>query len=142
MSNRIEQPSPEELERAIARVERHASLVFELALPTWTMVRLTSAKPMPVVQKPELTVIYFKPILLVSTPVMPEFVGNIALTGKGIENKTCTWITEQGERSIGFRTTNEDGLKWLNLQFARANRMRFREHGIVDPRKVTYRRTP
>jgi len=141
MLNQYE-PTPDEMEASLARMERFNSLVFELALPTWTMVRLTQVNAIPVADRPELTVIYFKPILLVSTPMMPEFPGHIALSGKGIQNHTCTWITEDGERNIGFRCTNEDGLKWLNLKFARANKMRFREHDTLDKDKVVYTRNP
>lgn len=136
------EPTPDEMEASLARMARYNSLVFELALPTWTMVRLARIADVVVGGKPELTIIFFKPTLLVATPIMPEFPGHIALTGKGIQNHTCTWITTEGERNIGFRYTNDDALKWLNLQFARSNKMRFREHDTLDKDKVVYTRNP
>ena len=135
-------PTPEEMEASLARMRRHQSITFEIELDSWYTVWLTEKVPMLNRIKPELSVIYFKPMLLIATPMMPEFPGRIAVTGAGVANKRCTWITDYGHRTVGFRYCNEDSLKWINLQFARAGGMKFRHRGLVKPDQVIYTPEP
>ena len=137
-----EVPHPAAVEAAVNRINRIASVTFELELGTWRTIILTEAKPMYNRVRPDLTIIFYKPVLLVVTPYMPEVPGWLAvslgsLVGNGTATLMPTLDAAMGRR-VGFKPSNQNAEDWLRLQFARASGMKFRSHGLVDPSKRVY----
>jgi hypothetical protein len=137
-----EVPSPAQVEAAVNRINKAASITFELELDSWRTVILAEAKPLYNRVRPDLTIIFFKPVLLVVTPYMQEIYGWLAVSlGSLIGRGTATLMPTIGAstgRRVGFKPSNEDAEAWLRLQFARAMGARFRSHSMVKPDAITY----
>jgi len=150
---RKEVPSPEEMEAALDRVRKAQAISFEVELAgSWRAVTLTDVIPMSNRYKPELVIIFFKPVLLVATPSMPEVAGWLAVSLCSLSTHRATLLSA-GEtdvasllrrssmgRAVSFRPTNEESGDWLRLVLAKASGMRYREHSMVDPSKIIYTR--
>jgi len=152
---RKEVPSPEEMDAVLKRIRKTASITFEVELGSWRAVYLTEPIPMPNKHKPELSIIFFKPVLVISTPFMPELRGYVACTLESLYTKRGTYM-EGAEgveihqltagmrhgRTVGFRPANSDSADWYRLCFARCMGYQFREHDSLDPTKVVYTARP
>jgi hypothetical protein len=120
-------------------MSNHMNTIFELCIDSWRTVQLTEAKAMPSYVNSKSTIIFYKPVLLVSTPFMPELEGTVAVTLYSLETGTCTWLRlDKPNQVIGFRACNEHSEAWLREQLAKAAGMKFRHHGMVDPSKIIY----
>jgi len=139
---RHEVPSPDEMEAALERVQKTASITFELDINGWRIVYLTSAVPMPNTIIPALTVVYFKPVLAVATPYMPEIPGWLSVTLSSLATGRATLLVDERAITVGFRATCQAAEDWLKLELARAAGMKFREHSILKPDEVIYTKTP
>jgi len=139
---RHEVPSPDEMEAAIERVQKTASITFELDINGWRTIFLTSAVPMPNERIPALTVVYFKPVLAVATPYMPDIPGWLAVTVLSLATGRATLLIGERAITVGFKATCQAAEDWLKLELARAAGMRFREHSILKPDEVIYTKTP
>ena len=136
-----EVPRPEAIAAAKARLAAVNNLVFELELGSWRSVWLTEAKPFPVSGNQRLTVIMFKPVLLVTTPYLHDLDFWVAISQGSLDNKYCSMlhpdVRHDGAR-LGFRCANDEAEKWLRLKLAQAAGMRFREHNSVKSDELVY----
>lgn len=151
---RSEVPSPDEMDAALERIKKAESIAFELDITGWRTVYLTEPIPLPNQVRKELTIIFFKPVLAIPTPFLPELRGWVALTlesfitGRGTlmlgDNPDPLAFLQQGRNNqvVGFRPCNDESRDWLRLCFARAMGMKFREHSLLDSSKIIYTATP
>ena len=150
---RKEVPSPEEMKAALERVRKAQAISFEVEMhDIWRAVILTNGVPLPNRYKPELVIVFFKPELLVVTPVMSVIDGWLAVTLCSLSTHRATLLSAGADdvesllrrsaigRAVGFRPTNDESADWLRLMLARASGMRYREHSILDPEKIIYTR--
>ena len=152
-----EVPSPEEMDAALERVRKATSITFEVYLGgSWRTVWFTEARPLPNQVKPDLTILFFKPVLVISTAYLPSIEGYLAVSLHSLVTEKVTLLPLPKEelsleallsgirygRTLGFRPANEESRDWLRLCFARAMGMKFREHSFLDPSKIVYTARP
>jgi hypothetical protein len=131
-------PSPLEVAVAVQRVKQHMETTFELDLNGWRMVYLVEAQAMPSWIKPETSMIFYTPELVVPTPYMPTIGGRLAVTLESLRTGRATIIYPSYNSTVGFRASNEKSADWLRLQLAKCAGMRYRRHRWDDPTKIVF----
>lgn len=154
MTDRNDHPSPAEIEEAVGRIkDSKQRTTVEIQMGKhWRAVRVTQLRSLPNKIKPELTILFFKPTLLVSTPGMTTLDAWVALTLEGASNNRCTLISDVNMdnprealhrgRDVGFRYPNPKAKSYMQQQFARAMGMRYRNKKLVKPDEYEYTRKP
>ena len=131
-------PSPEEVAVANQRMEATMSITFELDINGWRTVWFQQAQPAPNRIKPELSIIYYKPVLVIPTAMMPDIDGYVAVSVSSFNTHLVTWLREGAVKAIPFRPCNARSEAWLRQKLALASGYRFREHGFLDKEKIIY----
>lgn len=135
-----EVPHPDAVAAAKRRLASVQQLVFELELGSWRSVWLTEGHPVPNAYIPALSVILYKPVLLVATPYMPTLDFYVGVTKDSLRTKRCSILHADGKHggAVGFRCANDEAEAWLTQKLAQAAGMRFREHNSVKPDELVY----
>jgi hypothetical protein len=134
-------PSPEEVAAAVQRVQNAASITFDLDLRGWRTVFLVGGRGEYAERNPQMSVMFWRPVPVVATPYMPSIDATLVATLSCLDTHKATLLFDAGGvATVGFRPCNDQSEQWFRLQFARLMRMRFREHGLVKPDAIFYRK--
>jgi len=141
-------PHPRAVAEAVARVRKTTETTFEIDIQGWRTVWLTELVPFRNPVRPELSLLFAKPVLVVATPYLPSLDGRLALSIFSLQTsrasywpgtaESLTILLQRTPKTVGFRACNKHSENWLRLRLAQAAKMRFRRHGLVDPTKIVY----
>ena len=134
-------PTLQEVAAANKRLTDYMNTTFGIGINGWRMVWLRHPQIFYNRVAPELTIIHYRPEIVVATPYMPNIDGWLAISVFSIPNARCTWLLPGGASvTVAFRCCNTRSEAWLREKLALASGMRFRSHGFVDKEKIVYTR--
>lgn len=146
-------PHPDEVEEAKERINKtRKQATVEIKFGThWRKCIATEIKEFPNRIKPELSILFFKPEVIIATPGMHSLNCWVAITLKGAKEGRCTVMKDVGDdprlslsRGVihEFRYPYEETKHFFQQRFAKAAGMRYRSHKLVKPDEYEYTKNP